>query len=196
MLKVEFWQERYASGEIPWDLNAPSPHFMELLKAAPELLKPGKMAVPGSGKGHDAALFGQAGFDVTGFDYALGAVQEATTHYGQWARFEQQNIFELVNQPDCRAQFDYILEHTCFCAISPKDRPQYVQMARHLLKPGGLLIGVFSEQGRLEGPPYDTSPSDIQEAFKDGFEILSITPKKPARDRSGTEYLGLLRRSQ
>lgn len=193
MISIDFWQDRYETGETPWDLGGPSPHFMELLRQKPDWLKPGKMAVPGSGRGHDAALFAQAGFDVVGFDYSPGAIERAKSLYGNVARFEQADIFTLQNSPWV-GQFDYVLEHTCFCAILPKQRTDYSRMAQALLKPGGTLIGVFWEHYDSDGPPFSTSQADIQTVFETGFEILSATEKTPASDREGIERLTFLRR--
>ena len=196
MLNVDFWQNRYATHNTPWDLGEASPHFVEFLKQRPDWLKPGKMAVPGSGRGHDAALFAQAGFDVIGFDYAPGAIQEAQTRYGQIARFQQANLFDMA-QPDSpwAGQFDYVLEHTCFCAILPQERPAYVKSVQNLLKPSGYLIGVFWEHQDPDGPPFSTTETQIRSDFQTAFELVSIQPKAPADDRSGTERLVILRRT-
>jgi SAM-dependent methyltransferase len=196
MLNVEFWQGRYDSGQMHWDLGAASPHFAELLARRPEFLKPGKMAVLGSGQGHDAALFANAGFDVTGFDYAPGAIERADRLYGDQIRFVQADIFELAApESPWTGQFDYVLEHTCFCAILPKDRPRYVHTAASLLKPGGYLLGVFWEHGEDEGPPFNTTEAELREAFSENFELVSMAPLKPAANRAGIERLVIFRRN-
>lgn len=195
MILVNFWQGRYESGETPWDLGGPSPHFEALLKQQPAFLKPGRMAVLGSGRGHDAALFARAGFEVVGFDYAPGAKAEATRLYGDRVRWEQADIFTLADPASpWHGQFDVVLEHTCFCAIAPSDRPRYAAAARNLLKPGGLLIGVFWENGESEGPPFNTTPADLQAIFGESFSPLSEESHPPAGGRSGQERLVILQR--
>ncbi|HEY9746190.1 MAG TPA: methyltransferase domain-containing protein [Oculatellaceae cyanobacterium] len=195
MLGVDFWQERYETGQTPWDLGGPSPHFVELLKHQPDWLKAGKMAVPGSGRGHDAALFAQAGFEVIGFDYSPGAIMEAKGLYGETTRFEQADIFQLgAAESTWLAQFDYVLEHTCFCAILPEQRGDYVKNMKALLKPDSLLIGVFWEHAEWGGPPFSTSLQDIQTHFETDFDILLSENKTPARGRNGLERLTVLRR--
>lgn len=195
MIGVDFWQGRYDASNTPWDLGGPSPHFVELLKQPPAFLKPGNMVVFGAGRGHDAALFAQHGFDVLGLDYAPGAVQAASQLYGSVARFEQANIFDLVDPASPKAgTFDYLLEHTCFCAILPQERSAYVQAAGNLLKPGGYLIGIFWEHGETDGPPFSTTEADLRRAFEPIFDVVDIQAKSPAADRSGTERLVILRR--
>lgn len=193
MISVDFWEGRYESGTTPWDLGGPSPHFSELLHQKPEWLKPSKMAVLGSGRGHDAVLFAQAGFDVVGFDYSSGAVERAKALYGDRVRFEQADIFNLPNSP-WAGQFDYILEHTCFCAILPKQRGDYVRSAQALLKPKGILLGVFWEHGDTDGPPFSTTLEDVQSLFDADFNMLSSAEKTAAADRQGLERLIVLRR--
>jgi SAM-dependent methyltransferase len=204
MIKVDFWQGRYETGQTPWDLGGPSPHFETLLSRKPDWLCPGRIAVLGAGRGHDAALFARAGFEVTGFDYAPGAVAEAQRLYpaGNAAdqnqnalNFVQADVFELAS-PDSpwRGQFDYILEHTCFCAIFPSDRESYARSAANLLKPGGLLMGVFWDHADTDGPPFSTTEADILETFGPAFEPVSMEPLPPAADRSGIERLVILKR--
>lgn len=195
MTGVDFWQGRYESSNTPWDLGGPSAHFAALLKDSPDWLTPGEMAVLGSGRGHDAALFAQHGFAVTGFDYAPGAVAAANQLYGAVAQFEQANIFELADPASPYAnRFDYVLEHTCFCAILPQERAAYAQSATHLLKPGGYLIGVFWEHSATDGPPFSTSKADIQDVFGPEFEMVDMQERPPVGDRSGVERLVILRR--
>lgn len=198
MIDVEFWQTRYTSGNTPWDLDGPSPHLLELFSQPPSFLKPGRTAVPGSGKGHDAALFGKNGFDVIGFDYSSGAISEASHRYGQIAKFEQTDFFTLADPASpWSKQFDYIVEHTCFCAIQPDDRASYARAAANLLKPGGYLIGIFWEHRELDGPPFSTTVAQIQEVFLPAFELVSMTPcsaeNTRATQRSGVERLTILR---
>jgi SAM-dependent methyltransferase len=197
MLDVHFWENRYITQNTGWDLAGPSPHFVALLKNPPECLKPGAMAVLGCGRGHDAALFAQHGFQVTGFDYASSAVQEARQRYGQWADFQQVDIFTL-SHPDSpfAHQFDYVLEHTCFCAILPKQRTDYLKTVTHLLKPGGSLIGVFWEHDDPDGPPFSSTLEEINTLFGHDFDISSLEERQPANSRRGIERLMILRRKK
>ncbi|WP_373531676.1 methyltransferase domain-containing protein [Vampirovibrio sp.] len=195
MQNVDFWENLYVAENTPWDLAGPSPHFVALLHQKPDFLKPGTMAVTGSGRGHDAALFGQAGFEVTGFDYAPAAVKLAAQLYGGLARFEMADIFELPSSSGSNALvFDYVLEHTCFCAIPVERRTDYVKTVCHILKPGGYLIGVFWEHDQADGPPFSTTEAHLRQFFEADFEWISQEEKAPVAGRSGVERLVVLRR--
>jgi SAM-dependent methyltransferase len=196
MHQVDFWRDRYQRGETPWDLGAGSPHFRDWLsRHDPEIFPPGKTAVLGCGRGHDAALFAAAGFDVVGFDYAPEAIAEAQRLYDGKVRFEQADIFALADRQSPWAHaFDYVVEHTCFCAIHPSERPAYVQSVATMLKLGGYLLGVFWEHDKTDGPPFSTPENEIKSAFSNDFELLSVETREPVADRSGMERLCVLRR--
>ena len=186
------WEERYQEGGDRWDLGCPAPPLISLLSTAPAL-KPGRMAVLGCGSGQDALLFAEAGFAVVGFDFALSAIERAsarTQDRGVIAQFLQRNIFEL--EPEFHHSFDYVLEHTCFCAIDPALRSAYVQVVRQLLRPQGQLIALFYTHSREGGPPFGVKPQEILAKFEPYFERLMF---KRATDsiarRQGEEHLAI-----
>jgi SAM-dependent methyltransferase len=191
----EFWESRYRSQEMPWDLGGPAPPFEDLLNN-PEysaLLPspPARVAVIGSGAGHDAALFGKAGFEVTGLDYAPGAVTMARQRYGTVAHFEQADLFHLP--PAYHHAFDMVVEHTCFCAILPSQRPAYVEAVHQLLKPAGCFIGLFWAHNEKGGPPFKTDEDEIRTLFSPPFTLTHLsTPARSAPAREGQERLCIM----
>src|SRR4051794_282661 len=120
----DVWESRYKTGDMPWEKGAPSPGLVDFLSAHPDLPK-GKVCVPGCGTGHDVRAWASAGFPVTGFDIAPTAIQlasEATRAAGLVAEFHLANF--LTDEPP--APFDWVFEHTLFCAIQPNQRDEYV----------------------------------------------------------------------
>jgi methyl halide transferase len=189
----EFWATRYQNQSTPWDLGQPAPSFVSLLKQHEERFPPGKMAVVGSGYGHDAGFFGESGFEVIGFDYVPEAVAGANERYGRYARFVQADIFNLPGE--YLGMFDYVLEHTCFCAIRPRQREGYVQAVYSLLQPGGTLIGLFWAHTEEGGPPYSTNRQELEHLFSSLFDIENMTiPPDSVADRQGEELLMIARR--
>ncbi|HEY9888128.1 MAG TPA: methyltransferase domain-containing protein, partial [Candidatus Obscuribacterales bacterium] len=162
-------------------------------------LPPGATVVLGCGRGHDALLFARAGFTVTGVDYAPSAIAAATDnahHQGLTAQFLQRDIFALL--PEYAAQFDYVVEHTCFCALEPALRDRYVTLVHQLLKPQGTFIGLFFTHDRPGGPPYGTTPGEITTRFAPYFAIETLTPTPHSvAARRHEEHLGIMhKRSQ
>lgn len=196
---VDFWQARYdalKTGEpLPWDLQGPSPHVMDWLN-----LPPGRMIVPGAGRGHEAALFARHGFQVTAVDYAPGAVETAQLLYGDLMPasldYQQADLLTLADNPAYLESFDYWLEHTCFCAIPRSKRGAYIETAAVLLKPGGLLLGIFWHHADPDGPPFSTTPEEVKPLFADAFVMESMMPvAQNAGGRSGQEYQVRLKKS-
>lgn len=190
----EYWEKHYQEKTTRWDLAKPAPPLVSLLNS-PKAPKPGSVAVLGCGRGYDAMLFGDRGFDVIGFDFAPLAIAEATTlaiEVGSSAQFLQRDIFNLANE--FPSYFDYVIEHTCFCAIDPEKRPDYVKLVRQILKLEGELIGIFFTHPRSGGPPFGITPKAIKQYFEADFEILSLEPvTNSVPERQGEEYLGRFR---
>lgn len=189
----EFWESRYRENQMPWDLDEPAPPFVTLLKETLHDLPPGKMAVLGSGSGHDAALFAQHGFEVTGFDFATGAVARAQARYGKIATFVEADIFSLP--PEYTHTFDYVLEHTCFCAIHPSKRFAYVEAVKRLLKPQGQFLALFWMHQEWGGPPFKTTETEVRSLFEPTFDIQwHISAPNSIERRAGEEWLYLMQK--
>ncbi len=186
----EYWEQRYQEKSDRWDIKQAAPPFVSLLQSttAPS---PGRIAVLGCGRGYDALLFAAHQFEVIGFDFAESAITEAIAlaeASQSSAKFLQRDIFDL---PEYENHFDYVLEHTCFCAIEPAQRPAYVQLAKSILKPQGQLIGLFFTHNRPGGPPFGMTPEEIRQYFQTDFQIHSLIPvTNSIRDRQGEEHLG------
>jgi SAM-dependent methyltransferase len=194
-LSPENWERRYQENTTRWDLGQPAPPLAYLLQAddAPQ---PGKAVVLGAGRGHDALLFAKHGFEVTAVDFAPSAIA-ATAAQAKAAnvsvRLLQQDIFTLL--PEHAGQFDYVVEHTCFCALDPGQRSAYVNLVADLLKPQGELLALFFTHSRPGGPPYGSHPDEIRNLFQSRFDLLSLqTAINSIPSRQGDEHLGRFRR--
>ncbi|HEY9809975.1 MAG TPA: methyltransferase domain-containing protein [Halomicronema sp.] len=191
----QFWQQRYEEEKTGWDIGQPAPPFVSFLNST-DSITPGRVAVLGCGKGYDAILFASKGYQVFGFDFAPAAISEARKNAakkGVSIEFFQRDIFEL--EKEFLGSFDYVVEHTCFCAISPSKRTDYVQLVKSLLRPNGKLIGLFFTHSRQGGPPFGVTPEEIKTYFSKDFEIICLEPVNnsiPARQNE--EHFGLFRR--
>src|SRR6266446_5862054 len=59
------WENRYQTGDMPWEKGAPSPGLVDFLAAHPDLPR-GTVGVPGCGTGHDVRAWAAAGFEAAG----------------------------------------------------------------------------------------------------------------------------------
>src|SRR5438034_10530906 len=125
ILDSSYWEGRYQAQDIPWEKGEPSPGLVDFLAAHPELRR-GTVCVPGCGTGHDVRAWAKAGFNAFGYDIAPSAARlgwERTAAAALTARFEPGDF--LTDSPPFL--FDWVFEHTLFCAIDPRDRGDYVK---------------------------------------------------------------------
>lgn len=192
MPNPEYWEQKYQEKNTRWDIGQAAPPFVSLLSSS-NTPAPGRIAVLGCGRGYDAVLFAKHGFEVIGFDFATSAIVEAEeiAHVTNCdIKFLQRDIFDLP--VEFEGYFDYILEHTCFCAIDPIQRHPYVQVASSILKSHGRLIGLFFTHNRPGGPPFGATPEEIREYFQADFKIHYLNPVvNSVPSRQGEEHLGL-----
>ena len=190
----QYWEQRYQENTAQWDIGMAAPPLASLL-ASSEAPIAGKTAVIGCGQGHDAILFAKHGFDTIGFDFAPSAIilgQKLSQTSEISMQFLQRDIFELPQE--FAASFDYAIEHTCFCAIRPEQRPDYVNMVRSILKPTGELIALFWAHNRPDGPPFGVTLEEIKDLFSASFDTSNISPvNNSIASRNREEYLARFR---
>lgn len=190
------WENRYRQGETPWDKSAPAPELKFLLDAG--LLR-GRVLVPGCGRGHDArAIAAVGGAVVVGLDLAPSAIREARAlGVSDSLRFEEGDLFQPPG--DWIGTFDWIWEHTCFCAIDPGDRALYVKSVHALLRPGGRLLATFFMEPGLDpgeaGPPFGVTLEELNGFFGTLFSLESEwAPRACYPGREGRELMRQLTR--
>jgi SAM-dependent methyltransferase len=152
----------------------------------------GRVAVPGCGRGHDARFLASRGWEVVGFDFADAAVREARALAGAArgaATFEQRDIFTLPR--DFSGAFDGVWEYTCFCAIEPRRRAEYVAAMAAIVRPGGWLLGCFYPiRVGGGGPPFPVAMAEVRRLLGEFFRIERALPApRPAPRRAGQEWM-------
>jgi SAM-dependent methyltransferase len=189
------WEELYQKGEVLWDRGGPSPPMKQFLEG--HALR-GRTLIPGCGRGHEVALAVEHGLDATGLDIAPTAIVEARAQHPHLAeRFMVGNLFDPP--AEMRGAFDLVLEHTCMSALHPTLREDYRRGIDLILRPGGLLVGVWFIDPDLdpgqEGPPYPFSVPDLTALFREGYEIVEdYVPDVAFAGREGRERMRVLRR--
>ena len=190
----EDWQDHYDSNDLGWDLGQVAPPFVELWEKGKLPLC--KVLVPGCGRGHEVIFLAENGFEVTGIDFSEGAVTylgNALKKRNLKGRVLHQDFFSLDDTHD--GVYDLVIEQTFFCAISPRQRQDYVLKVSRMLKPGGMLVGLFYHTDKQGGPPYNTTREDIETHFSENFEIQELDKTSlSSEQRKGKEWLGILKK--
>lgn len=183
----DYWEQRYQAGDTSWEKGEPSPGLLDFLAANPDL-KRGTVAVPGCGTGHDVRAFARAGFESFGFDIAPSAItlaREKTQAAGLRAEFQISDF--LREEPP--QKFDWLFEHTLFCAIQPSERDDYARAVPRWLKPGGYYLAVNYFDCGPDGPPWPTTRAEQLERFSAQFDLLADWTPRSYPNREGKERM-------
>ena len=166
----EYWEQRYQTKDMPWEKGEPSPGLVDFLAAHPDL-KRGTVCVPGCGTGHDVCAFAKAGFAAFGVDLAPSAIRlagEKAKAAGLTAKFQLADF--LRDEPP--QKFDWLFEHTLFCAIQPQERADYVRAVLKWLKPDGQYLAVNYLIPDGDGPPFGTTRDELWRRFSPEFDLV------------------------
>jgi len=177
------------------------------------------VCVPGCGTGHDVRAFARAGFETFGFDIAPSAIRlaiEKTTAAaspgalascrpvvtsgkpaGWMPALPGGATFQVADflRDDPPQLFDWIFEHTLFCAIKPDERNDYVRAVLRWLRPEGQYLAVnymIVDEG--EGPPFSTTREELRRRFSPHFELAAEWVPRSYPNRVGRERMFWWRR--
>jgi SAM-dependent methyltransferase len=205
-MSQDYWENRYQTKDMPWEKGAPSPGLVDFLAAHPGLPR-GTVCVPGCGTGHDAREWAKAGFETFGFDVAPSAIQLANEktaaafpNLGAKAKLAGETpappgqpriTFQLGNflHDDPPFQFDWLFEHTLFCAIDPGERDNYIRAVLRWLKPGGQFLAVNYLIPDKDGPPFGTTRDEQWQRFSAHFDLLEEWVPRSYPNRTGLELM-------
>jgi methyl halide transferase len=182
----EYWETRYQSQDMPWEKGAASPGLVDFLQTHPALPR-GTVCVPGCGTGHDVRAWANAGFRAFGFDIAPSAIRLCAerTQRGLPAEFFLKDF--LHDEPPFL--FDWVFEHTLFCAIQLAEREAYLKAVLRWLKPAGHYLAVNYLIPDEDGPPFGTTRAELWERFSPHFDLVQewVPPSYP--NRTGLELM-------
>lgn len=186
-MSESYWETRYQTADMPWEKGEPSPGLVDFLATHRAL--PGEtVCVPGGGTGHDACEWAKAGFRVYGYDLAPSAVRlsaERAHGAGLCAKFREADF--LSDEPPFA--FDWLFEHTLFCAIQPAERDLYVRAVARWLKPGGNYLAVNYLIPDTDGPPFGTTRDELIRRFSPHFRLQAEWAPRSYPNRTGLERM-------
>jgi SAM-dependent methyltransferase len=162
-----FWDQRYASGDTPWTLQAIPAALRSFVK---KTQRRGRVLIPGCGTDHEVLqFFRAAGFEVTAIDFSTVAVARTKKALGNFhGKIIRGDFFKF----DFPSRFDLIYERTFLCALHPRRWPQYAKRVAQLLRPRGKLAGVFFYGKEPEPPSYPVTKAGADEIFDKYFRLI------------------------
>lgn len=190
------WNAAYEDDDIPWDKGVAAPPLAEFLETHSIT---GRVLVPGCGLGHDVRLLTSQGALALGMDIAPCAVRKAQAF--PTVANESYAVGDFLDlSTEWAGQFDWVVEHTCLCALELDQRKEYAASVTKALMPGGNYLAVFYREvsnSNGDGPPYPISVEAIDTLFGAHFEqVKSFVPNKsyPSRPYGSEEVVWFRKR--
>lgn len=215
----KYWENRYQTQDMPWEKGEASQGLVDFLAENPEIRRgkicvPGC----GTGhdvRVWAQAGFDAFGFDIApsaiqlanektqAAGIRLGSGADKTTASRQSiARGKMRPVagmamplgsasFQLANflQDQPPFKFDWLFEHTLFCAIDPSERDHYGQAVLRWLKPRSQFLAVHYLIPDTDGPPFGTTRDELWQRYSPHFELLKEWVPRSYPNRTGLELM-------
>ncbi len=181
----EFWNHRYRNRRMAWDYGSTPPDLLDFLERTPGQMS--KVLIPGCGSGYEIVVFREAGYLVDAIELSEAAITHAKTTIDNDSHCIRHGDFFTADFPP--GHFDIIYERTFHCALPPHRHIDYVERMHSLIRPGGLLLGLFLYGHESEPPPYPMDPSLRETAFQPHFSLKTSRPSQnPIPMHKNMEY--------
>ncbi|MFT5778950.1 MAG: hypothetical protein ACI837_001907 [Crocinitomicaceae bacterium] len=168
-LSNTFWNDRYQTNEIGWDMGEISPP----LKAYIDQLanKDLKILIPGAGNSYEAAYLFKNGFTAVHIlDFAEKPMLDFLKRNPEFP-LENVHVGDFFEH---EGSYDLILEQTLFCALDPSLRRSYAIKVAELLLPKGKLVGLLFNKLFDSGPPFGGTKEEYLNYFVPDFESVEM----------------------
>lgn len=166
------FENLYAS-KAPWDIGKPQQAFVDVADQIS-----GSVLDSGCGTGDTALFLASRGNQVTGIDFLEEPIRRAkqkATERGSSVNFQVKDALTLSDWSS--EQFDNVIDSGLFHVFSDEDRKKYVAGLATVLKPfGTLFLMCFSDEEPGTQGPRRVSEKELEEAFTQGWEPISIRP--------------------
>ena len=136
--RLEQFEERYASGMIPWDDDLPPPELMTLI----EEQAAGRALDLGCGYGRSSIYLAKHGWEVDGVDFVAQAVQGAVERAAV-AGVADRTHFHAASVADLSfldGSYDLALDIGCMHAMSKTEIISYREGLLRLLPEGAIYL--------------------------------------------------------
>ena len=179
-----FWNHKYISGEIGWDIGYVSTPLKEYIDQLTDMDQ--KILIPGAGNAYEAEYLFKKGFkNVYVVDISSIALKNFAIRVPDFPSEQLlcKDFFDLTDS------FDLVIEQTFFCALDPALRTEYMRKMHQLLNPQGILVGLlFNIPLNTDRPPFGGSKEEYIALFKETFNILKMeTSYNSIPERAGNE---------
>ena len=169
-MMTDFWNDRFSRTEYVYGTN-PNAFFKTVI----DLLKPGRLLLPGEGEGRNAVYAALNGWSVDAFDQSkvaklkaekLAELKKVSINYQV---IDLENFKALPNYYDCAA--------IIFVHLPVSIRTAFHKKVSDSIKPGGkLILELYSKNqlGKSSGGPQNIDMLSSIEEIKNDFNELKV----------------------
>lgn len=168
-----FFNIWYLFGKPPWDTGISPPELVAFI----QLHSTGRALDLGCGTGRNVLALAQAGWQVTGVDFAVRAVAAAKRRIRAAHARADIRLGDVTRLEHVRDPFDLILDIGCYHGLPDASRAAYRENLRRLLAPGGTFL--------LYAHLRDVGIGIDEQEIERLSSILSLSHRQDSYDPSG-----------
>ncbi len=178
-LAFNFWY----FGRPPWDSGISPPELLDFLADHPA----GRAIDIGCGTGTNVIMLAQHGWQVTGVDFAMRAIQIAKSKLKRAGLNADLIVDDATKLKKVSGPFDLALDLGCFHGLTNKN--MYLSQLDRVLAKGGfwLMYGFFKERERQSGP--GLIDFDLDSIQNHGYQPVSRKDGWDKRERRSAWFL-------
>ena len=155
---ADAWNQRYLSGDTPWDTGLVPPEVIALVGSG--MLRPGWALDLGCGSGVSSCYLAHQGFQVIGVDLAHSALVRASRSAEADHLPAHFCLGDVCDLSFLRVRAVFALDVGCLHGVPTARRPDYIRsLADHLL-PGAFYL-LYAFLPNHAGGPEGIGPGDL-----------------------------------
>lgn len=170
----QHWDERYRTGDLPWDTGQPSTELVRVVREG------GVAACPtlelGCGTGTNAVWLASQGFDVTALDISPRAIERAKQRAALAGVRVHFLVADVSGAPHIGGPFGFFFDRGCYHCVREIEGglDAYLRTVESALRPGaqGLILTGNANEPRT-GPPI-VSEAELRRELGRVFEIVRL----------------------
>lgn len=172
---MEPWNDRYISGDLPWDTGDVDPHLVEL--AAQGVITPCRVLDVGCGTGTNARWLAERGFEVHGVDLSPRAIEMAKAKCDAAGLRIPFTALDFLHDDVPGGPFDLVFDRGVLHVFdAAADRARFAERVARVLQPKGRWLSLA---GSTEGPARDHGPPrrsarELLDAVEPVLELVTL----------------------
>ena len=123
-------------GQPPWDTGVSPPELLDFIQNH----EPGRAIDIGCGTGTNVITLANAGWSVTGVDFAPRAIKLARQKTSKAGVHAELLVKDVTTMQGIHGPFDLAFDLGCFHGIPQKGRAKYLEQLQRILAPGGFWL--------------------------------------------------------